>query len=91
MKHSDHTGSDGDGHFSTQGRETHSGDSPEQEIPDMKRALITAATMLMLLVGPVVPPAEAATCYGHNPCNACKNCKYCKHCAKDGGTCKRVG
>lgn len=53
----------------------------------MKRVLITAATMLTLLVGPVVPPAEAATCLGRNPCNACKNCKYCKHCAKDGGTC----
>jgi len=53
----------------------------------MKRVFVTAAAMLMVLAGPVVPPAEAATCYGYNPCNACKNCKYCKHCAKEGGTC----
>ena len=52
----------------------------------MRRILMTV--MLALIVFTSAPrTAEAATCYGHDPCHACKNCRYCAHCAKQGGTC----
>lgn len=52
----------------------------------MQRIVMTISLALIVFAS-APPAAEAATCYGRNPCHACKNCRYCAHCAKQGGTC----